>query len=175
MPEAVVHALTGHVTQIAAAYDQHGRDIYSYARAVTRDDAAAEDVTQETFLRLVREANAGRLPEDPRAWLYTVASNLLRSRARRRIVADRWRSVFARPDSVASSEDEVLRRERRSELDRALAALPTEHRMAFLLAASGFTGREVAAAIGRTEGATRNILWRSRLALRERLTSGGDA
>ncbi len=175
MPEALVQALPGHVATVAAAYDEYERDIYSYARAVTRDDAAAEDITQETFLRLVRVANGGRVPDDLRAWLYTVASNLLKSRARRRIVADRWRSFFARSDAVASSEDLYLRRERHGDVERALEALPTEQRMAFLLAASGFSGREVAAAIGRSDGATRNILWRARLALRERLSSGGDA
>ena len=173
MPELVVQVLSGHVATVAAAYDEYQRDLYSYARVVSRDHTVAEDVTQETFLRLVREMHAGRPPDDVRAWLYAVASNLLRSRARRQIVAERWRSFFQRSDSVASSEDAYLGQEQRADIERALASLPAEHRMAFLLAAAGFTGREVAAVIGRSEGATRSILWRSRLALRERLASGG--
>ncbi len=157
---------------IAAAYDANERDLFSFVLAVTRDEAAAEDIAQEAFLRLVREANAGRYPANARAWLYRVAVNLARTRARRRFVADRWRAFFASKETVGSPEDDVLRRERRAELDAALAALPTEARMAFLLATDGHSGEEVAAILGRTEGATRTLLWRARRELRQRIGNG---
>ncbi len=46
-------------------------------------------------------------------------------------------------------------------LQSALAALSTEARMAFQLVSDGRSGHEVAALIGRSEGATRTLLWRS--------------
>ena len=66
----------------------------------------------------------------------------------------------------ALPESEFLRTERNSELYRAMAKLPPDARAALLLAAQGFDGREIAASIGRTEGATRTLLSRSRAQLR---------
>jgi RNA polymerase sigma factor (sigma-70 family) len=160
--------------EIAAAFDANERDLFSFALAVTHDGSVAEDLVQEAFLRLVREAHAGRYPDVPRAWLYRVVINLARSRARRSAVADRWRSLFVRRDVVASPEDDVIGHERAAALGRALAALPTDARIAFLLANEGRSGQEVAALIGRSEGATRTLLWRARRELRERLGREAD-
>jgi RNA polymerase sigma factor, sigma-70 family len=154
---------------VVAAYESNERDLFSFALAVTRDAAAAEDLVQEAYLRLIREARGGRFPDNPRAWLFRVVVNLARSRARRRFVADRWRSFFVRRDVAASPEDDLARRERGTALYDALGTLPPEARMAFLLVTDGHSGREVAALIGRSEGATRTLLWRARRDLRERI------
>jgi RNA polymerase sigma factor (sigma-70 family) len=154
---------------IVAAYDANERDLFSFVLAVTRDRSAAEDLVQEAFLRLIREAHAGRFPDNARAWLYRVAVNLARSRARRMIVADHWRGFFAARNTERSAEDEIMRRERGGVLRDALAALSTEARMAFLLASDGYAGQEIAAIIGRSEGATRTLLWRARRDLRHRM------
>ena len=156
---------------VVAAYDANERDLFSFTLAVTRDTAAAEDLVQEAFLRLVREARLGRWPENVRAWLYRVVVNLARSRARRRVVADRWRSLFVNREVARSPEDDFVRRERGAALERALGTLPNETRMAFLLACDGYSGQEVAGLIGRSEGATRTLLWRARRELRRLLES----
>ncbi len=88
-------------------------------------------------------------------------------------MADRWRSLFVRHDVAASPEDDLLGRERGAALGRALARLPTEARIAFLLATEGRSGHEVAELIGRSEGATRTLLWRARRELREHLEGEG--
>jgi RNA polymerase sigma-70 factor (ECF subfamily) len=152
---------------VVAAYDAHERDLFTFTLAVTHDRGVAEDLVQESFLRLIREARAGRFPENPRAWLYRVVVNLARSRARRRIVADRWRSLFASRDVAESPEDRFIRHERSAVLDRALARMPIDVRIALLLASDGHTGQEVAALLGRSEGATRTLLWRARRDLRQ--------
>jgi RNA polymerase sigma-70 factor, ECF subfamily len=163
------------VTDIAATYDACGRELYGYCAGVARDAGIAEEVVQEAFARLIREQRAGRYPENPRAWLYTVATNLLRMRARRLSIVERWwRGPGRQTEEVdAAAEDVVLRRERTSELSRALADLPSESRAALLLAADGFSGREIAELLGRSEGATRNLMWRARLALRDQLSEAG--
>ena len=53
----------------------------------------------------------------------------------------------------------------------ALAELPVDDRTALMLAAHGFSGREIAAALGRSELATRSLICRARIRLRERLES----
>ena len=115
--------------------------------------AAAEDLLQEAFLRLTREVDAGRTPEHVRGWLYRVASNLAISRGRRRTTAFDWMSRYGRHslgEDVESPEAGVLARERTSAIDTVLATLPTEARTALLLSADGFSGEEIAAAIGRS-------------------------
>ena len=59
-----------------------------------------------------------------------------------------------------------LRREGRTELHRVIDGLPTDARSALLLSSDGFSDDEIAAAIGRTNGATRALLTRTRIALR---------
>jgi RNA polymerase sigma factor (sigma-70 family) len=160
-----------HAGDILAVYDANQRDLFSFALAVTRDRGAAEDLVQEAFLRLVRETRAGRLPDQPRAWLYRVTVNLARTRARRAVVADRWRSLFRDRLSIISAEEQVVGREQRDLLRRALGHLPLDARTAFLLASDGHSGREIAGLIGKSEGATRTLLYRARRDLRRTIES----
>ena len=68
-----------------------------------------------------------------------------------------------------SPESATLRRERTETLERVLGDLPDDARVALLLAAHGFKGEEIAEAIGRSHGATRSMLLRARLRVRDEL------
>jgi DNA-directed RNA polymerase specialized sigma24 family protein len=68
-----------------------------------------------------------------------------------------------------SPESATLRRERTETLERVLGDLPDDARVALLLAAHGFKGEEIADAIGRSHGATRSMLLRARLRVRDEL------
>ena len=158
-----------------AAYDDHQRDLFGFLLATTRDREIAEDLLQETFLRLVRETRAGRTPDNTRTWLFRVAANLAASRGRRLRVAGRAMSRMRPQDDAASPESGYLQREQNRELDVALGALSIDARRAVLLAAHGFDGQEIAQIIGRTPLATRSLMWRARLQLRELLETTGGA
>ena len=71
---------------------------------------------------------------------------------------------------VASADEPLLQGEFRREIREALAVLPVDARTALMLAAHGFSGREVADAIGRSESATRTLMCRARITLRDHLT-----
>jgi RNA polymerase sigma-70 factor (ECF subfamily) len=162
---------------VASAFEAYHAELYSFLRRSTRDERAAEDLLQETFLRLTKEVDSGRTPEHLRGWLYRVASNLAVSRGRRNTTAFAWMSQQGRQTIegvVESPESNVLARERRSGLDAALATLPAEARTALLLSADGFSGEEIAAAIGRSHGATRTLLSRARVRVRFALEQSGD-
>ena len=153
---------------VAAAYEAHQREIHSFVLHATRDPDTAADVTQEAFLRLLREVSERTPPDNVRAWLYRVASNLVVTGARRTSVVDRWRRRLGVADVAPDSpEGAVLATERDERVRSALARLPNDTRVALLLAANGFSGREVAAAIGRSELATRSLLCRARTQLRQ--------
>jgi RNA polymerase sigma factor (sigma-70 family) len=158
--------------QTTEAYEQLAAELNGYLIRTTRDPEAAADLLADAFTRLFVEETEGRWPDQPRAWLYRVATNLAMSRGRHLQVAARVTKVLQRgyrEPRDAGPDVEILRRERRGDLDRALERLPADARTALLLAAQGFDGRAVSAAIGRSEVATRALLCRSRLRLREML------
>ena len=127
---------------------RYQRRVYGLARAVLGDPSAAEDVAQETFVRMWRHAEA----YDPRrasvaTWLLTIARNLAIDAVRLRraeptdpAVLVAWQLPSAEPDPADSAVlDDDVRRVR-----TALAALPPEQRTALVRAAFlGQTAREI--------------------------------
>jgi len=161
--------------QTGDAYGRFATEVHGFLVRTVRDGDVAADLLADAFTKLLVEERGGRWPDHPRAWLYRVASNLAMSRGRRLRVATRVDHVLQarHHDQVSDSPDaEVLRRERRSDLDRALGLLGTDARVALLLAAQGFDGTTIATTIGRTEAATRTLMCRSRMRLREALREG---
>ena len=158
---------------VTAAYEAHHREVYSFLARTLRDDGEAEDLLQETFLRLSREVRANRVPDQLRGWLFQVAANLATSRFRRRGVVRRWLDRFGASETetpiAPSPEAQMLGRERFAEMEEVLRRLPEASRTALLLAAEGFSGAEIARAIGRSENATRTLLCRARQHIREEL------
>jgi DNA-directed RNA polymerase specialized sigma24 family protein len=106
------------------------------------------------------------MPDDVRPWLFRVATNAAISRGRRGAVWGRLVPRLVDRREPDRPETEVIRSERDHELHHALAGLPPDARAALLLAAQGFDGHHIAASIGRTEGATRTLMCRTRAQLR---------
>ncbi|HET9085242.1 MAG TPA: RNA polymerase sigma factor [Candidatus Limnocylindrales bacterium] len=158
---------------VMAAYDENQRRLTSFAYALTRDADAADDLVQETFLRLVKEHAAGRQPDNVTAWLYRVCSNLATSRGRRGVVARRFLERRPAEETEVAAEIETLRHELSEALLAALTILPDDARTAVVMAAQGFSGREIAEALGRTETSTRTMMFRARERLRSFLVAEG--
>lgn len=160
---------------VVAAWTDHHEEVFAFLVRTTRSPEAAEDLLQETFLRLTTEIRAGRAPDNTRAWLYRVGANLAVSRGRRISAAFRgivkMRGTSAPPTTTFTPEASYLQREGHANLLAALADLGPDARAALLMSAEGFTGAEIAAAIGRSDAATRTLLCRTRLRVRGRLES----
>ena len=153
------------------AFERFQRDVYSFALHASRDADVAADATQDAFLRLLTEVERRGPPEHVKAWLIRVAANQIISRGRRVSVAARFVQRFGQGDeAVDSPESGVLRHEARAEVHELLAGLQPDARLCLLMAAEGFSGREIAAAIGRTELATRVLMSRARTRLRSLVT-----
>lgn len=158
---------------VMAAYDANQRRLTSFAYALTRDADVAQDLVQESFLRLVKEHAAGREPENVTAWLFRVCSNLATSRGRRGTVARRFIERGPSQDVEVAAEVEMLRHEMSEALVAALAILTDDARTAVVMAAHGFSGREIAESLGRTETSTRTLMFRARERLRTFLVAEG--
>ncbi|HEV7941693.1 MAG TPA: RNA polymerase sigma factor [Solirubrobacteraceae bacterium] len=155
-------------------YRTHLRDVYSYAYYRVGNHHDAEDLTEQTFLqayrhfeRAQREANGRPL----RPWLiriaHNLAANLYRDRARKPA------APMEDPDTISSlrTTEEIV--EGREELTRVLAAvteMPEDRREALIMRfALGMDNREIARALGRSDGATKVLIHRSIKQLRGRL------
>ena len=154
---------------VESAYAVHAGPLLRRLTASTRDAAAAEDLMQEAFIRLMIEVRAGRAPHDVGAWLNRVGQNLASSRGRRLSVADRRRGDVERPGLAQSPEAATLQAEDDRSLRAALAELGAVDRRALILSAYGYRGPEIAKSIGRTDAATRTLLCRARTKLRHLL------
>jgi RNA polymerase sigma factor (sigma-70 family) len=158
-----------------AAYAEFEPSLRRRLTALVRDPATAEDLSQETFLRLLAEARADRVPENTGGWLSCVARNLATSRGRRIAVADRHRGELVREIEFASPESVALASEAHAEVLAALDVLDSSGRVAVALAAQGLSGPEIARSIGRTPNATRTLLCRARARVREAVLAAHPA
>ena len=155
----------------AQAYNLHAAELRRFATARLRSDVAAEDTVQEAFLRLAIEDRAGRYPSQPRAWLYRVALNVIISGARRsRRVSSESLDEQPEPADHETPETRFLELERQRGLNVIMAAVGSSGRTGLVLAAHGYSGLEIAGIVGRSEGATRALLCRTRASLRQTLS-----
>ncbi|MBF4574176.1 sigma-70 family RNA polymerase sigma factor [Herbiconiux sp. VKM Ac-1786] len=160
-----------HAELLRAAHDAHGAALFRYVVRLTRDPGMAEDVVQETLLR------AGRKPaileqgdEEARAWMFTVARNLViddrRSARHNREFATDELPERAQADRTDAVLDSWL-------VSDALLSLSLEHRTAIVRSYYlGETAVEISAAEGVPVGTVRSrmhyALRALRLALQER-------
>lgn len=126
-------------------FEEHGAAIYRFAAVLLRHHQDAEDVVQDTFLKLLRHLQAGGAEGNLRGWLFTVAAHAARDRVRRRARWLPWsgaNDVAVVPAPLAD-EDGRLRALRES-----LQRLPRRDRLLLALRASGLSYREMAEATG---------------------------
>ena len=160
---------------VEAAFDEHADRLKAFALVAVRDGDAADDLVQETFLRFIREVRDQGPPDNVGGWLHRVCANLIISRGRRLRVAEHRKASLVDRDVGASAEDQVIRSDESSRLRAGLAELPSDARVALLMAAAGFSAAEIGEAIGRTPNATSTYICRTRIRLREILSGSGSA
>lgn len=137
------HQTSSHAAQ--ELFRQHGAAVYGFAVALLRHHQDAEDVVQETFLKLFRHLDAGGGTENLRGWLFTVAAHALRDRQRRRLRWVPWGPAHERTVGPPALPDEDGRTRR---LREALQRLPQRDRLLLALRAQGLSYRDIAAAAG---------------------------
>lgn len=138
-------------------FDLHAPALYRFAAAMLRDDDAAQDVVQDTFVKLMHHvANGGSLP-NAKGWLYTVVAHACRDRQRR---AWRWLPWIAERDRRASP-DATEGFEGREALLAALHRLRPRDRLLVALRAQGLSYEEMAAAARIQPGSVGRLLARA--------------
>lgn len=132
--------------------------LFRYVVRLTGEVDVAEDIAQEAFVRLLRHP----MPEsDAKPWLYTVATNMVRDRARK--ATRRERILKGAPVEQAAETPDVAyeRRERVAMVRTVLAELPERDRTLLMMREEGFTYAEIAKVVGVAPASVGTLLARA--------------
>lgn len=136
--------------KVNGLFQQHHVPVFRFLLRKTRNAGCAEDLTQETFLRLCRHLQQDRPLDNPKAWLFTVANNLVIDRSRSESRAEdvdetTWKRIEdSRAGRQADPEETILHRERLDRLHHAVLKLTPLQRQCLHLRAEGLRYREIA-------------------------------
>lgn len=159
------------VVLFKAQYDR----IYRYLDRMSNDPDAAEDLAQETFVRLYRR---GSMPDEPGAWLISVGMNLLRnmkssSRRRAELLASNP-GEHGHSAAPAASDAGALVSETQERVRLAVDGMTERERSLLLLRAEGYSYREIAEALDLNVASVGTLLARSQRSFRAIYEESGD-
>lgn len=152
--------------EFSELYRVHLKDVYSYAYYRVGNHHDAEDLTEQTFLQAYRHYERAMAESDGRPlrpWLIRIAHNL---------AANLYRDRSRKPQSpiedsetlrtIHTTEDLVEGRDELARILEGVKELPDDRREALIMRfALGMDNREIARAMGRTDGATKVLLHRA--------------
>jgi len=167
-------------TNVAQLVHDHARHVHAVAYSVLRDHHDAEDVAQETFLRVLCQGDALSQIENHRAWLARIAWNLSidkirdhKHRAQVTLDDDADVShVRELADKGTSAEHLAVHGQLQQLLARMVESLPGNLRTTLQLSlVDGMTSADVAGVLGVPEGTVRTRTMKARQMLKEKLAA----
>jgi RNA polymerase sigma-70 factor (ECF subfamily) len=177
----------GDVRAFELLVTRHRKPVFNFILRFVRDPAQAEDVTQETFLRLVKGADAYERQAKFTTWLYTIARNLCIDASRRgkhrkaasldAPIDDESGAVLLDlvPDGAAGVDRQAQSRELAVRIRAAIESLPDEQREIFLLReVADLQFNEIAAVVGCPENTVKSRMRYALEKLREALEEYRD-
>lgn len=170
-------------------YEMYKEPVFRLACALSDNARDAEDLFQETWLRVVRFRRGGPLTGDVKAWLFTITANLHRDRLRKKRIRklfflERARSMADRAadadtgweSGTFSNKDFAARTDLRLCLHRAISRLPGRQREVFVLKdIEGYKHSEVGRMLGIPETTVRTLLHRAVKSLQKDLSAFNPA
>jgi len=155
------HTLTpSGLVNFEALFDAVYPSLFRYCNRLTGDPDQAEDLAQEAFFRLLDRGAEGT-EAGLRSWLFSVATNLVRDRARTRETRRRILSGFPPPEVDPGPDTDMTRAEEIQRVRKALEVLSERDREMLLLRQEGFSYREVSEVAGVSHRSVGTILARA--------------
>jgi RNA polymerase sigma-70 factor (ECF subfamily) len=169
---------------------RHEKPVWNFLRRYARDKAAAEDLLQEVFLRVVKSAGEWKQSAKFSTWVYSIARNLCIDQARRAVhrradsldapMRDDGESRETLHDRVAApdrlADAHAADRQAAGRIDAAIAALPDEQREVFLMReVMDLPFAEIAVVVGASEPTVKSRMRYALEKLRDALCDLRDA
>jgi RNA polymerase sigma-70 factor (ECF subfamily) len=153
--------------RVEEIYAAERENIYSYLLFLGISAPRAHELAQESFLRLYLKMSKGEAIDNPRAWLYRVAHNFALKVHEREPVFDELDPDLVLPEASPDPEREMVERERKTALSRAIRDLSPQQRNCLHLRVQGLRYREIADVIGISTSAVGEFLRRAVVRLKE--------
>jgi RNA polymerase sigma-70 factor (ECF subfamily) len=178
--EVMLRVAAGDDSAFDYLVEKFRRPLISFMYRMSRNQAVAEDLAQEVFLRVYRSRHTYAAEAKFTTWLYRIATNLAVNHARDSR-HDRAAASLDEPDPETGAtidvadpsltvEQALLRRERLAEIRRQVEALPERQRLAVIMHKyQGMDYRQIAEVLKLSESATKSLLFRAYETLREKL------
>ncbi|MFB6258980.1 MAG: RNA polymerase sigma factor [Flavobacteriales bacterium] len=163
--------VSGEETAFEVLMERHKDRVYSHIYMMVRSDQLAEDIFQDTFIKVVRTLKKGRYNEEGKflSWVIKIAHNLVidhfrRERKMRTVHGSEENDIVGRiEDDADSAEDSIIQGRNKRELRKLIVRLPMEQREVLVMRQSfKMSFKEIAA---RTEVSINTSLGRMRYAL----------
>jgi RNA polymerase sigma-70 factor (ECF subfamily) len=163
------------------AYRIYRRRVYTKCLHMVRNEAEAEDLTQEVFLQLFRKMDTFRGESAFATWLYRVAVNVVLMRLRRKSlitssleeVTELQEGIFSLHQVLGAPDGALTTAIDRLNLERAVGQMPAGYKQIFLLHyVEGYGHREIARILGLSIGTSKSQLYKARVRLRQLLWAG---
>lgn len=145
--------------------------LWAYLARATSDPAAADDLLQEAYYRLLRTTTTFESDEHRKNYLFRIATNLIRDRFRRPRIDNAQLPENGEGD-IPAAGDLARQTQQRSDLARAMAKLSQRERdLVWLAYGQGSTHQEIAGVLGLKTGSIKPLLFRARRKLARILSS----
>jgi RNA polymerase sigma-70 factor, ECF subfamily len=171
----------GDLSPASEIYDRYSGRIYNFALRFLKNAEAAEDATQEVFVKMIRHASQFQGDAKLSTWLFSITANWCRDYLRKADNKSKESDdvLVTLPAPLDQAPDRHLeQRENEIRVQRALQALTPEQREAILLSRyQGLSYAEIAQISGCSEGAVKTRVFRAMETLKKALTAeprGGD-
>lgn len=153
--------------RVEQIYEQERANIYAYLLYFGLPAVRAQELAQDSFLKLYMQMSKGQFIENPRAWLYRVAHNLALRSYKREPQFDEWDPDAPAPDPQPDPERALIEKRQRSRLHQAVRGLSPQQRNCLHLRVQGLRYREIGEVIGISTSAVGEFLRRAAVRLKE--------
>ena len=155
------------MTEFAHIYETYFRDVELYLRAICRDEALAEELTEQVFFQALKALPTFRGDCDIRTWLCAMARNAFLSHQRKEKPTESIDEIQI-PDPRKTVEERITDQEQAMAIHRILHDLPEPYKEVFSLRVLGeLSFREIGLLFGKTENWARVTYHRARLKIKE--------
>jgi len=167
----LVERAQGDAEAFGELYDRYVADIYRFVYSRLRDREVAEDVTSEVFFKALRAIDRYRPTGRPfRGWLYRIAANAITDHLRARRPAVDLEVAGQEPHRGPGVDEQVMNRREVARVWAAVDQLSEAQRTAIVLKlGQDMHTADIAACMGRSEGAVKLLIHRGLTVIRERL------
>jgi len=180
--EIMLRVKAGDETAFSYLVEKYRRAMVSFMYRMCHNQAAAEDLAQEVFLRVYRSRSSYEPAAKFTTWLYRIATNLAVNHARdtrherpeNTVSLDETNeetgTTLDVPDGSLTAEEVLVRRERLAAITRKVQALPERQRTAVIMHKyQQMDYRQIADVLKLSESATKSLLFRAYETLRDQL------